>query len=203
MGTLFGLEGLTTERLYGKSQYPLRWAPSSDERLGRREKDIRVSQYPLRWAPSSDSGEIPGWLGWCSVSIPSQVGTLFGLIVLVNVGVAILMSQYPLRWAPSSDFVRWPWVVYAVRSQYPLRWAPSSDEGHTLLGLTGDYVSIPSQVGTLFGLEAQYTGEGGACGLNTLSGGHPLRTGIVWEGSFLREDVSIPSQVGTLFGPGI
>ncbi len=90
----------------------------------------------------------------------------------------------------------------------------------------GIIVSIPSQAGTLFGLMAWDSYRKEVRSLNTLSGGHPLRTRqprmatlsripsqyplrrapssdlediIRGEGKFL---VSIPSQAGTLFGRG-
>ncbi len=62
-------------------------------------------------------------------------------------------------------------------SQYPLRWAPSSDE-------------------------VSWTRGGYLASLNTLSGGHPLRTRDSLTGVVCSNEVSIPSQVGTLFGPG-
>ena len=85
------------------------------------------SQYPLRWAPSSDGGNSYVTSPACLVSIPSQVGTLFG-------------PRLRSAWSPS------------VR------------------------VSIPSQVGTLFGRGGSSAANGRHLGLNTLSGGHPLRT---------------------------
>ena len=63
-----------------------------------------------------------------------------------------------------------------ILSQYPLRWAPSSDRWKFFTNSATSYVSIPSQVGTLFG--------------HWLSACLPSR-----------RLVSIPSQVGTLFGP--
>ena len=61
-----------------------------------------------------------------SVSIPSQMGTLFGSIGYPSTGGGRSMSQYPLRWAPSSD----PMPYTAIH--------------------TPEEVSIPSQMGSLF-----------------------------------------------------
>ena len=61
-------------------------------------------------------------------------------------------------------------------------------------------VSIPSQVGTLFGRCYQDLLAAQLYRLNTLSGGHPLRTRKPVVPEEPPEPVSIPSQVGTLFG---
>ena len=64
---------------------------------------------------------------------------------------------------------------------------------------TLDRVSIPSQAGTLFGLRGtEMAGVEMVC-LNTLSGGHPLRTYAHLRAARVSW-VSIPSQAGTLFG---
>ena len=43
-----------TRSPWASSQYPLRWAPSSDGSAICWLLLVAVSQYPLRWAPSSD-----------------------------------------------------------------------------------------------------------------------------------------------------
>ena len=86
------------------------------------------------------------------VSIPSQAGTLFGRRARGH-GRRNLSSQYPLRRAPSSD------------------------EGVLLDTVWINLVSIPSQAGTLFGRDERQDVRLRADCLNTLSGGHPLRTG--------------------------
>ena len=61
------------------------------------------------------------------VSIPSQVGTLFGQERVRTEWKCYEVSQYPLRWAPSSDVTDKVYTDDWSESQYPLRWAPSSD----------------------------------------------------------------------------
>ena len=160
-----------------------------------------------------------------TVSIPSQVGTLFGPIdrmveAIPPASLNTLSGGHPLRTVVSGlqdasrlkrlntlsggHPLRTPWrrqvsrlpcslntlsgghplrtdwatarVRYGDPSQYPLRWAPSSDDGTMNMAMANGFVSIPSQVGTLFGRP------------------RPTRRNP-------RTRVSIPSQVGTLFGP--
>ena len=109
------------------------------------------------------------------VSIPSQAGTLFGRPT-VPPRRRRSSSQYPLRRAPSSDLVGFSVGSPYWRSQYPLRRAPSSD----LLGneVLQRYVSSQYPLRRAPSSDLQIRGSFGwsACRLNTLSGGHPLRT---------------------------
>ena len=109
------------------------------------------------------------------------------------------MSQYPLRRAPSSDLdginILMRFHLVSIPSQAGTLFGPSLSS----LTRSHEEVSIPSQAGTLFGPRTTRLPASEGKSLNTLSGGHPLRTrrhheamGMAW--------VSIPSQAGTLFG---
>ena len=157
------------------SQYPLRWAPSSDgRRLPEQDRDDVVS-IPSQVGTLFGRRRRTSTATTRTVSIPSQVGTLFGPAPRVPNQAGGGWSQYPLRWAPSSDFATGGSGEGRATSQYPLRWAPSSDTPSSPCLFTSRGVSIPSQVGTLFGLHVDRVGDPG-------------------------DSVSIPSQVGTLFG---
>ena len=86
-------------------------------------------------------------------------------------------SQCPHRWALYSDSTRIASTSCSESSQYPHRWALYSDAG--------------TRVGAL------------RCpGLNTLTGGHCIRTVLPGGRGSATWSVSIPSQVGTVFGQG-
>ena len=176
VGTVFGRDdGYIASMHTARSQYPHRWALYSDGVLSGSELGVCPSQYPHRWALYSDPAPARS-------SAPAAA------------------SQYPHRWALYSD-KKFAWLTsLAPLSQYPHRWALYSDRtagarstapGARLNTLTGGHcirtqgwtvvqpdgtVSIPSQVGTVFGR--------------------------LFASRWLPPSpVSIPSQVGTVFGP--
>ena len=114
------------------SQYPRRWATSLDQNRHPAVYAETRSQYPRRWATSLDSVASNCTDRTVRVSIPSQVGNLFGPS-LKRSTTWIVGSQYPRRWATSLDLLE--------------------DDGF----VSYNDVSIPSQVGNLFGPVAEGT----------------------------------------------
>jgi hypothetical protein len=154
-----------------------RWAPSSDNTRGRsRDQGARLNTlaggHPLRTGDNMNSVIL-----FVSVSIPSQVGTLFGPIVCDGnlthkAGLNTLAGGHPLRTDRQSPLVALlPPGLNTLAGGHPLR------TGYRLY-------------------EAEEDPR-----LNTLAGGHPLRTVCRVVFSLTISAVSIPSQVGTLFGP--
>ena len=136
------------------------------------------------------------------VSIPSQVGTLFGPTrpeFIIPMPLVSIPSQVGTLFGPGAQFAR---RKPSCASQYPLRWAPSSDHGPRPWR-----IPLPPSLNTLSGGHPLRTKHCATCvnrsttGLNTLSGGHPLRTREAFGYHKPLHSVSIPSQVGTLFGP--
>ena len=158
------------------------------------------------------------------VSIPSQLGTLFG-DRYADFDFHAHWSQYPRSWALSSEKRKCEFAAGAAQSQYPRSWALSSEHtmpdgrgvpfclntlavGHSLRRRTFwpsrryKKVSIPSQLGTLFGdyHVHRYVSRDLVSipsQLGTLFGGD------VRDLARIRKYVSIPSQLGTLFGVGL
>ena len=175
--------------------------------------------HPLRTTVVVFFGLILSW-----VSIPSQAGTLFGQEAIMK-KLFLLAVSIPSQAGTLFGPIR---VVHQQgqqkESQYPLRRAPSSDHSVRRRPNSRSKVSIPSQAGTLFGPKQRARTPPESLSLNTLSGGHPLRTvgGLAvvhlcwWSQYPLRrapssdvllfcetyacDAVSIPSQAGTLFG---
>ena len=88
--------------------------------------DDITSQYPLRRAPSSDSPSLSLSSQESLVSIPSQAGTLFGLLAPTS-----------LRLHPQVSIPSQAGTLFGLGE---------IDEAESLA-----QVSIPSQAGTLFG----------------------------------------------------
>ena len=158
------------------------------------------SQYPLRWALSSELGQSVSTRTPIWVSIPSQLGTLFGAVYLTAQGALVLVSipsqlgtlfgvEFDSDFSSTTTHVSIPSqlgtlfggmesrniIWEAVKSQYPRSWALSSEDRHSVEGRRSYKASIPSQLGTLFGE-------------NPYKEVMPIHL------------VSIPSQLGTLFG---
>ena len=139
------------------------------------EQKAAESQYPLRRAPSSDMTGPQGWLPLNRVSIPSQAGTLFGPAT-----VGSEPSEGGVSIPSQAGTLFGPWTM---RSMISSAWVSIPSQAGTLFGpgmdvrlISHEWVSIPSQAGTLFGPRVSARPGGTWPSLNTLSGGHPLRT---------------------------
>ena len=181
------------------SQYPRRWATSLDRRrpsnkesflslntlaggqplwtlTGTNKKQNRSqSQYPRRWATSLDFADSFNGEIFQEVSIPSQVGNLFGhpltkRSVSSASGLNTLAGGQPL------------WTSSLAAGKSGLRRLNTLAGGQPLWTSTRSFssrsgqVSIPSQVGNLFGLDHTWRVPSQQGSLNTLAGGQPLWT---------------------------
>ena len=135
------------------------------------------------------------------VSIPSQAGTLFGRAYYQVPGgqpVVSIPSQAGTLFGQEAGMES---GEAKLLSQYPLRRAPSSDMRAEMQAVLAGFSLNTLSGGHPLRTPIWTTYNPLATCLNTLSGGHPLRT---------RPDppkgeitaVSIPSQAGTLFGLG-
>jgi len=103
------------------------------------------------------------------VSIPSQMGTSFGLRLKKRRG-RIQKSQYPHRWALASDKEVIGEAEEVLYVSIPSQMGTSFGQESIRTIQDVCLVSIPSQMGTSFGLTQQIVSRG-ALSLNTLTDG--------------------------------